>query len=179
MIELQNGHTRALDILIDRWEMRIRSFVYRYTQDVSWTDELVQETFVKIYQNASKFDTSRKFSPWIFTIATNICRNLHRWKKRRVGLDQSIDDSDLPLNIEDTSAATPFVDAQKAEQEQQVRKAIMSLSEHYQTAVILHYYQGMSYEDIAEVLKCSVRGVETRLYRARKTLKQKLSAIPA
>jgi len=176
--ELQNGNSRALHEIIDRWETRLKAFIYRFTQDFSWTDELTQETFVKVYQNAGKFDPNKAFSPWIYTIALNICRNLHRWRKRRPQFNRSLDDTDCPFVHPDPDSISPAESAQEEEQSLAIRAAIRDLPEGFQVALILHYYQGMSYEEVADVLKCSVRGVETKLYRARKLLKKKLSLLP-
>ena len=184
MFELQSGSNLALDVLIDRWEAPIKSFIYRFTQDNEWVDELAQETFVKVYMNASRFDLNRKFSSWIYTIASNLCRNLLRWKSRRPCIVQSIDDTlDHPERdqsaLEDEESQPPSEIVAQEESCAQIRESIAELPDHLRTAVILYYYQGMAYGEIAEVLKCSVRGVETRLYRARKMLKQKIRLIPS
>ena len=184
MFELQSGSNLALDVIIERWETPIKSFIYRFTQDQEWVDELSQETFVKVYMNANRFDLDRKFSPWIYTIASNLCRNLLRWKSRRPRIAQSIEDTlEHPERdqsvMEDAESQNPGEVAVHEEDCSQIRQSIAELPDHLRTSIILYYYQGMSYGEIAEVLKCSVRGVETRLYRARKILKQKIRLIPS
>lgn len=184
MYELQNGHNQALDIIIDRWETPIKSYVYRFTQEPEWVDELSQETFVKVYINADHFDLKRKFSPWIYTITSNLCRNLIRWKSRRPRISQSIEDTlEHPERdqsvLKDHHSDSPSDTLVHEEGCLQIRECISELPEHLRTSIILYYYQGLSYDEIAEVLKCSIRGVETRLYRARKILKRKIHLIPA
>lgn len=178
--ELQHGRNHALDEIISRWEGPIKSYIYRLVQDTEWVDELSQETFVKVYLNASKFDLNRKFSPWIYTIASNLCKNLLRWKKRRPQIAQSIDETiEHPEKdqsvLNDPSSKSPAAVAVQTEESLQVRKAISELPENMRIAIVLYYYQKMSYDEISEVLKCSVRGVETRLYRAKIQLKRKIN----
>jgi RNA polymerase sigma-70 factor, ECF subfamily len=183
MFELQSGGNLALDIIIERWEAPIKSFIYRFTQDVEWVEELSQETFVKVYMNANRYDLNRKFAPWIYTIASNLCRNLLRWKSRRPRIAQSLEETiDHPERdqsvLEDPNSQNPCETIVREEGCSQIRDSIAELPDHLRAAIILYYYQGMTYSEIAEVLNCSIRGVETRLYRARKTLKQKIRVIP-
>lgn len=183
MFELQAGGNLALDIIIERWEAPIKSFIYRFTQDTEWVEELSQETFVKVYMNASRYDLNRKFAPWIYTIASNLCRNLIRWKSRRPIIAQSLEETfDHPEKdqsvLEDSNSQTPSEVIIREEGCSQIRDSIAELPDHLRAAIILYYYQGMTYGEIAEVLNCSIRGVETRLYRARKMLKQKIRMIP-
>jgi len=179
MQELKDGQKAALDIIMERWEIPIKAYIYRLTQAPDWVDELAQETFVKVYINASSFDSSRRFSPWIYTIATNLCRNWRRWRTRHPSMPAMVatDSGSEPLNpldlIEDPDAP---VSAQIEQHEDcsEVKKAIAELPDALRTTIVLYYYQGLSYEEIAETLHCSRRGVETRLYRAKKFLQPRL-----
>jgi len=173
MQELINGKKAALDILMERWEIPIKAYIYRTTQAPDWVEELSQETFVKVYLNAGHFDVNRRFSPWIYTIATNLCRNWKRWRSRHPSIpnkpsgDQQA--GDWIEQLEDPSPSIQY-EVEQNENCSQVKAAIGKLSESHQIPLILYYYQGLSYEEIAEVLHCSKRGVETRLYRAKKQL---------
>jgi RNA polymerase sigma-70 factor, ECF subfamily len=182
MLDLQNGHSQALDEIIHRWESPIKSYLYRYTQDPEWVEELAQETFVKVYLNAARFDLQRKFSPWIYTIASNLGKNLLRWQSRRPKATHSLDEirenpgRDQGVYI-DHSAQAPADQLCASEEVAQLQLAIAQLPDILKTTLLLYYYQKLSYEEIAEVLRCSIRGVETRLYRARKSLKEGLSSL--
>ena len=82
MSALREGREIALCELITRWEKRLLSFVYRYTQDTHTTQDIVQEVFARLYQKREQFKSEREISPWLFTIAANLCHNRARWKKR-------------------------------------------------------------------------------------------------
>ena len=179
MHELQEGQKTALDIIMDRWELPIKAYIYRLTQSPDWVDELSQETFVKVYTNASSFNIERKFSPWIYAIATNLCRNWRRWRNRHPSLSQSnpfpeSETTDILRNLQDTSETT-IEKVEKTERHKAVKQAIASLPDHLKSTLILYYYQDLSYVEIAEAQNCSTRGVETRLYRAKKQLVARLS----
>jgi RNA polymerase sigma-70 factor (ECF subfamily) len=183
MLELQRGQGQALDVLIARWERPIKSYLYRFTQDAEWVEELAQETFVKVYLNAGRFDQQRKFAPWIYTIASNLGKNLLRWKSRRPHCTHSLDDiRDHPemdqTLLQDPGQEHPAQSMQGSEALDGLRAAIARLPNHLKDALILHYYQGLAYDEVAQVIGCSARGVETRLYRARKQLKVYLEQLP-
>jgi len=177
MQELKDGQKTALDFLMERWELPIKAYIYRQTQDIDWVDELAQETFVKVYVNASGFDTHRRFSPWIYTIATNLCHNWRRWRVRHPSYSPPVETDENPLDrIEDPEES--FVSRlEQNEHCSDLKKAIASLPDSLKTTLILYYYQGLSYGEIAESLHCSPRGVETRLYRARKILHSTLVSL--
>lgn len=178
MQELQAGNKTALDGLMERWETPIKAYIYRFTQAPDWVDELAQETFVKVYIHASEFDLSRRFSPWIYAIATNLCRNWRRWRTRHPSMasDYSIDSiSADAAGMDQVGALLPSDQLEREESRRAVKRAIAELPDPLKTALILYYYQGLSYQEIAEMMHCSRRGVETRLYRARKLLHPRLA----
>ncbi len=178
MQELQAGNKTALDILMQRWETPIKAYIYRFTQAPDWVDELAQETFVKVYIHATEFDTSRRFSPWIYAIATNLCRNWRRWRMRHPSLpsEHSVESLENdPVNGDTSAPPLPSVQLEQNESREAVKRAIAELPDVLKSTLILYYYQGLSYEEIAEMLRCSRRGVETRLYRARRLLQPRLS----
>jgi len=179
MRELQEGQKTALDIIMDRWELPIKAYIYRLTQSPDWVDELSQETFVKVYTNAASFNIERRFSPWIYSIATNLCRNWRRWRNRHPSLSQSnpspeTDASELLNNLQDPSE-TIIEKVESNEHREELKQAIASLPDHLKSTLILYYYQNLSYLEIAEAQNCSIRGVETRLYRAKKQLLARLA----
>jgi RNA polymerase sigma-70 factor (ECF subfamily) len=178
MQELQAGNKTALDVIMQRWELPIKAYIYRFTQAPDWVDELAQETFVKVYIHASEFDTHRRFSPWIYTIATNLCRNWRRWRMRHPSLPSEHSAEVLeqdPLGTSQATASLPSEQLEDRESREAVKHAIAELPDALKTTLILYYYQGLSYEEIGEMLHCSRRGVETRLYRARRLLQPRLA----
>jgi RNA polymerase sigma-70 factor (ECF subfamily) len=164
---LKQDDTRALTSLIDRWEPRLLHFVYRYVQNQSVARDLVQETFVRVYQARKRYDEKRAFSTWMFGIAANLCRNHYRWLSRHA-------EADLDSAPEPVDNSTPADQFRASEQSREIARLIQQLPHGLRVALLLYYYDDLSYEEIAGVVGCSVRGVESRLYRARKFLASRL-----
>ncbi|MBK1876391.1 RNA polymerase sigma factor [Pelagicoccus mobilis] len=173
----------ALERIIEKWERPLFSFAFRYTQNEFVTRDIVQETFVRIFTKRDSYDFSYPLASWIFTIAANLCKNRARWQKRHpeVSLDTGLSSGDggeeaSLLEVVPAEASLPAEDIEKEEDLDLLKRAVMSLPHDLRTAVLLHHYQDLSYKEIAEVVGCSARGVETRLYRARKILRQRVQA---
>ena len=167
MVSLQRGDTKALCQLIERWQDRLLSFTYRYVQSESIARDLVEETFIRLYQSNHHFDPKRSFSSWLFGIAANLCRNQMRWWARR----PEYPSENLPEIVETT---TPADVMNRQESDAALAGAVRQLPHDLRVTLILYYFEDLSYHQIAEVVGCSVRGVESRLYRARKSLLRKL-----
>jgi len=168
MDRVAKGDKNALCELIDRWEKPLYGFVFRYVQDREAVKELVAETFIRLYGARDRFDSSKKFSSWLFKIASNLCKNYCRWKKRHpedVVLDESCEtlaSPDVPGVDDDPSRKLVA-----RENLLLLKRAIDSMPHVLKTALILYYYQDLGYKDVAAAIGCSERGVETKLYRAR------------
>lgn len=179
MRELQEGRDGALSELIARWREPLFSFAYRYVQNAADADEVGQETFVRVYQHRHRFRLDARFSTWLFAIAANLCRNRARWRRRHatVSLDGPCNSEDEGMSgrwTEDVDAQTPEDSAARKERAVAVREAVSKLPHDLKTALLLFQYEGLSHQEIADVLKCSPKAVETRIYRARRRLKKKL-----
>jgi RNA polymerase sigma-70 factor (ECF subfamily) len=175
--QLTAGDDTALDDLIERHGPKLFNYLVRSLQNEEDAEDLAQETFVRVYQNCSKFDKRQRFSTWMFAIATNLVRDRFRYRQRHPQV--SIDDpehSQLADSERQTdSSAVPLETMIAAERADQVRHAIQSLPEELRTPLILFEYQDQSHADIASILNCSPKAVEMRLYRARQQLRDKLS----
>lgn len=167
MHAVKHEDTSALIILIERWEPRLLNFIFRYVQNESVARDLVQETFVRIYQARNRYDEDRTFSTWMFMIATNLCRNHQRWVRRH---------SEVPMDdyLEPVEDQSPADHARLMDSRGKVARAIAALPHPLRTAVLLYYFENLSYQEISAITGCSVRGVESRLYRARKVLESSL-----
>jgi RNA polymerase sigma-70 factor (ECF subfamily) len=180
MVRLLAGDDAALNQLIDRWQKPLVSFILRYVGNEADSIELAQETFVRFYQNRSRFNFKSKFSTWLFTIAANLARNHVRWNKAHPtvplenakGVDETSDE-DFAGPFEETPSAL----VERAEIAHLVREAIQALPHDLKTVILLYEYEDFSYDIIAGILGCSPKAVETRLYRARKLLRKKLDNI--
>src|SRR5476649_1351420 len=180
-MELQRGDTSALNRLIARWQRPLLSFAFRYVQNSSDAQDLVAETFVRLYQRRSQLRADTNLSAWLFTTLTNLCHNHHRWKRRHptVAFGPGTADAggDFLVSAMDPAAAEASPDAALVRDESldALKKAIEELPHDLKVSVLLHHYEHLSYKEIATITRCSERGVETRLYRARLQLKAGLS----
>jgi len=179
MLRLRDGDDLALNELMNRWQQPLVRFLYRYTLSEPDALDLAQDTFVRVYEHRAKYDARGKFSTWLYTIATNLCRNHARWKSRHptVSMETELSaNSDTTLGEQLPDAkATPAQSAQTDELAGAVRDAIQTLPDDQRTATLLYEYEDAAYTDIASVLGCSVKAVENKLYRARQTLREKLT----
>lgn len=176
MARLGAGDDLALNELMDRWRIRLISYLMRMVGEETAAIDLAQETFVRVYQARQSYRPAAAFSTWLFAIATNLARQHLRWQRRHPAIsldDDTRDTEDLHDQIP-SDAHTPAQSAQEAERARAVRQAITGLPQDLREAVILFEYEGMSHAEIASVTGCSPKAVETRLYRARQTLRQKL-----
>jgi RNA polymerase sigma-70 factor, ECF subfamily len=173
MEKVAKGEKDALCGLIDRWEKPLFGFVFRYVQNREATKELVAETFVRLYVARDRFDSSKKFSSWLFKIASNLCKNYCRWRSRHPE-DISIEDACETIASPDVQSHDddPSLKLVAEENLLILKRAIDSMPHTLKTALILYYYQDLGYKEIAETIGCSERGVETKLYRARAYLSE-------
>lgn len=183
MAALAGGEDLALNRLIERWQGPVRQFVFRSTQHETDTEDLVQETFVRVYRHRQRYAPKGRFSTWLFTIAANLCRNHAEKKSRRltVSLDAPLEDATgdpsgrgaLPQHA--APDADPAVAVVTNERLAAVRAAIGELPPDLREAVLLFEYQQLSHAEIAQVAGATPKAIETRLYRARALLRERLA----
>lgn len=182
LLNLQRGEPAALDRLIETWQRPLLGFAYRYLQNSADAQDLVAETFVRLYQRRTRLRPDTNLSAWLFTALTNLCHNHHRWKRRHPAVTfgrAHADAASADFGPGETDLATnePGPDSALARDETigALRKAIEALPHDLKASVLLHHYEHLSYRQIASITGCSERGVETRLYRARQRLKVELA----
>ena len=178
MARLRDGDDLALNELMARWQQPLASYLMRFCGNEATALDLAQDTFVRVYEARARYDTRGKFATWLYTIAGNLARNSHRWQQRHpsVSLDAPTDENGgtLATHLPDAAPA-PDESADAGERAHAVRAAIAELPEDQRTIVLLSEFEDRSHADIAAVLTCTPKAVETRLYRARQTLREKLS----
>jgi RNA polymerase sigma-70 factor (ECF subfamily) len=177
MVRLREGDDLALNELMERWQTPLHSFILRYVGNHRDSIELAAETFVRVYQHRSRFNFKSKFSTWLLTIATNLCRQHTRWQKRHptISLDDaaSVDEvSALFVSAEEIPSAL----ASRTELAKLVKEEIEKLPHDLKTAILLFAYDNLSYAEIGQILGCTPKAVETRIYRVRRLLAKKLAA---
>jgi RNA polymerase sigma-70 factor (ECF subfamily) len=187
LLALRQGEAAALNRLIDRWQRPLHHFAYRYVQNTADAQDLVAETFVRLYQQRLRLRPDTKLSAWLFTTLSNLCHNHHRWKRRHptVSLERpdtgTATDPERNLPAFDPSSEQHSPDAAMEHNETvaTVKAAINRLPHDLKVTLLLHHYDHLSYREISEITGCSERGIETRLYRARHQLKEMLTSLLA
>jgi RNA polymerase sigma-70 factor (ECF subfamily) len=180
MARLIDGDDSALNQLMDRWQKPLLSFILRYVGNHADSIELAEETFVRVYQNRSRFNFKSKFSTWLLAIATNLCRHHARWRTRHptITLDETASADEAYDRYLSTSAEeTPSGLAERSELAKLVRHEIDRLPHDLKTVILLFEYENLSYDEIGGILGCTPKAVETRLYRVRKLLAKRLAHI--
>ena len=173
---LQGGDENALTELIHKYEQPLFRFICRYIGDEETARDLLQETFVRLYYNAGKFKPRAKFSTWLHTMAANLCRDYSR-SKRYQNVRATISFEEFgqdELRVSDT-APRPDDALVNAERLAALQAAIAQLPHKLKQALILFSLEDRSQVECADLLGVSIKTVETRVYRARKALQQKLA----
>ena len=177
---IRDGDEAAFQEIVRRYRNPITNFIYRMLDDYERSVELTQETFIRVYTSASRYQANYSFSTYIYRIATNLAISELRRRKRRklVSLFSPFTNDDGEAVEIDPPDANPLQDETLIETERRkaVARAIKSLPEKYRAAIVLRDVEGLSYDRIAEVLSLSEGTVKSRINRARNLLKEKLSA---
>ena len=182
---LQQGEAAALNRLISRWQRPLHSFAYRYCQNRADAEDLVAQTFARLYQQRLRLRPDTKLSAWLFTTLTNLCHNHHRWKRRHPTTALETPGEGAPgngspgprRNDHATDQLAPDEHLLQDETLAMVRAAIDRLPHDLKVTLLLHHYDRLSYREIGQITGCSERGVETRLYRARLLLRERLTGL--
>jgi len=165
------GDARAFGEIVARYDQRLLNFVYRTIGDRERAQDLVQETFVRVYRHLHRFDQTKKFSTWIYTIASNLAKNELRNRSRNpLVLFQTIkknwDADHRPLEWEDTQYKPDDL-FRKRHLREKVDEAVKLLPQHHRIVFVLRELEGKTYEEIAEITGCNLGTVKSRLNRAR------------
>ena len=178
MLRVKQGDATAFTQLVDKYKQPVMNFAYRTLRDLTEAEDLAQNVFVQVYKSARRYEPSAKFSTWLFTIARNLCLNEIRRRARHPAesLDQTrAEADDQPLHqVEDRRVVLPSEELLHGELGQKITDALAELPENQRTALLLCRQEELSYEEIAEVLGCSVSATKSLIHRGRETLKSKL-----
>ncbi len=180
--ELQAGSESAFDWLVTHYHAPVYNLILSMLGDVADAADGTQEVFLKAFRGIRGFRQGSSLKTWLYRIALREALNHRRWFKRRMQKNVSIDaqpeEGRAAVEIEDESA-TPFDRLAAIEIQQAVQGALLQVPEVFRSAVILRDLEGMSYEEVAEVLDCSVGTVKSRILRGRRALRGLLNPLLA
>ncbi len=170
----QEGDEQAYVELVNRYRDRLMTFVYRFVDDFELSEDIVQDTMLKLYTHRHFYRNIAKFSTWIYTIAGNLAKTELRKRKRRKVTNLS------RMGTEEREYQLPAVQPETGEAvqvqftEQQIQKAIQALPPHFRTVIILRDIQELSYEEISKIVDVPLGTVKSRINRARLQLQASL-----
>lgn len=180
MLRVKKGDTAAFTELVEKYKQPVMNLVYRTIHDLTEAEDLAQNVFVQVFKSASRYQSTAKFSTWLFTIARNLCLNEIRRRTRHPA--ESLDaphpeQEDQPLRqFEDKKTFSPPESLLHGELAGKIEEALADLPENQRSAILLCRREDLSYEEIAEILGCSVSATKSLIHRGRESLKERLKA---
>lgn len=176
---VQRGDKRAFDLLVIKYQHKILSLISRYIKDRSEVEDVAQEAFIKAYRALPRFRGDSAFYTWLYRIAINTAKNyLVAQNRRPPGSDIEIADAEILVGESELKdIETPENNLFRDELQRTVDAAIGALPEDLKTAVTLREYDGLSYEEIAEIMDCPVGTVRSRIFRAREAIDRQIKPL--
>ncbi len=178
MLRVRDGDRLAFETLVEKYKQPVVNLVARVISDFTEAEDVAQHVFVQVYKSAHRYEVTAKFSTWLFTIARNLSLNeiRRRSRHRTDSLDQTFaDDDEHPMRqAADTRTFGPTENLLQEELEAKVEEAIADLPEKQRTALLMCRHEEFSYDEIAEVVGCSLAATKSLIHRARETLKARL-----
>jgi len=176
---VQQGDKRAFDLLFDRYKHKIAGLISRFVRDPQEVEDVMQESFIKAYRALPRFRGDAAFYTWLYRIAINTAKNYLVARSRRPpGVDIDAEEAEFyegsePLKESENPENRLATDELKAA----IDKAIQSLPDELKSAVTLREFDGLSYEQIAQVMDCPVGTVRSRIFRAREAIDKKIAPL--
>lgn len=182
MQELADGSHEAFDTLLARYESPVITFCYAFMRNREAAEDLAQETFMRVFRNAKRYQPVAKFTTWLYRIAANLCINeLKKGKLRHnLSLDESAGPDPEGTKIIERIASdqgSPLSEVEKHEAQKMIGKAIDHLPDDQRTTLVMVEYHHLQYQEIAEILGVTVSAIKMRVKRARETLKETLKIL--
>ena len=178
MARLAAGAEAALNHLMERHAGKLYHYLLRLLQNETEAADLAEEAFVRVYEHRARFKPANKFSTWLYTIATNLVRDLQRHRARHPHVSLQSAHPQTGQEFHETlpeAGPHPAEAMEAAERVEAVRRAVAALDQDLRLPLVLAEYEEKSYAEIAAILDCSPKAVEMRLYRARQQLRENLA----
>ncbi|MBS3734037.1 MAG: sigma-70 family RNA polymerase sigma factor [Phycisphaerae bacterium] len=166
------GDAAAFSTLIGRYRRELFTFLMRFTADAALAEDAFQEAFLQVHLSAGAFDPTRRFKPWLFTIAANKARDAMRWRRRRhaAPLDATVEgetgDADTYGSLMPADVPPPAESLSNQETRRRVQNIVSDMPDHLRLVLLLSYFHDMPYKDIAEALDVPLGTVKSRLHAA-------------
>jgi RNA polymerase sigma-70 factor (ECF subfamily) len=167
----RQGDKSAFGRLVEAYQRPVFNLTYRMLRQREEAEDAAQETFLRAYRKLDSYDPAHKFSTWLLSIASHYCIDLLR-RRRLTWL--SLEEERLPPAAMKSERPGPEHRAMQSEREAQIQALLDVLAPDYRVVVLLHYWYGLSYEEIAETTDSTISAVKSRLFRARRTLAEKI-----
>lgn len=166
---VQAGDFSPASEIYDRYSTRIYAFAFRFLRNSEAAEDATQEVFMKMLKHANQFNENAKLSTWLFSITANWCRDYLRKAENR-----SKDGEEVLVALPAPSEHSPEANFERRQTEARIQKALERLTPDQREAILLSRYQGLSYQEIAQISGCSEGAVKTRVFRAMEVLKRVL-----
>jgi RNA polymerase sigma-70 factor (ECF subfamily) len=178
MLRVKRGDRAAFTELVEKYKQPIMNFIFRSLRDEMEAEDVAQNVFLQVYKSRQRYKRTAKFSTWLFTIARNLCLNEIRRRSRHPAesLDEPhTENEDQPQRqYEDTRVILPPEKYLHGELAQHIEKALAELPESQRSAILLCRQEELSYDEISDILDCSLSATKSLIHRGRETLKEKL-----
>ena len=177
MAKIAEGDQDAFEILVARHQTSILNLIYRYVGDRTQANDLSQEVFLRVWQAAGNYRPEAKFTTWIYRITVNLCFNELKSARRKRWFQFPRSDADHVSQAEEdfpNRSPSPEDLLLTKERGRQISDALQSLPDNQRLALVLKRYDDLSYQEIAQIIGCSVSAVESLLVRAKRNLQEKL-----
>jgi RNA polymerase sigma-70 factor (ECF subfamily) len=176
--KIKKGDVESFNILVEKYQKQVFNIAYRFVGNYEDANDIAQETFLKVYRSIKSFRKEASFKTWLYHITTNVCKDELRKKKKTklVSLDAPVsgnDGQEFERQFE-SSVLSPEEKYAIKEEQKFVQKIINSLPEDYRIVLVFRELQELSYQEISDILNCSIGTVKSRLNRGRKQLKEKM-----
>ena len=176
------GDQKAFELLVIKYQRRIQRLIGRMVRDVDLVEDISQETFIRAYRALRQFRGDAQFYTWLYRIAVNTAKKALMDLKRNPTLSENSfksgdNDETSPFENELTSDETPDAVLASKEIAEMVNAAMLALPDELQQAITLREIEGLSYEEIAEVMSCPIGTVRSRIFRAREAISQKIKPL--
>ena len=172
ILSFQGGDVNSFNEIVYRYKDKLLNYVNGYMHDISVSENLVQDTFMKVYTHGNSYKEIAKFSTWIYTIAGNLAKTeLRKLKRRKTFTFSQLSRQDNEFNLDRVQFNSGNNENQEDETYVAIREAIPKLSEDYRNIIILRDIQELSYEEISNITKLALGTVKSRINRARLKLR--------